>query len=287
MALNPLFKQQALLANNGKVRVKKNYAKWLYPHSAQRTYERQLVALNRELSKVALDNVSPYLSNLVNEAKFERGDSSKMKLDLSLVDSIKEITRTTLFSYESITNEQTLDQIAGYQALAIATYNKKQLVKVIQSAVGVNPIMSEPYLVPQIQLFQAENAALIKKLSVEQARRMEQTLFRNLSEGNGVKVIQKELANNFDIGENRARLIARDQTNKFNGSLAQLRQQNLGIGEYWWSGSLDERERKTHLDNEGKHYSWGKPSPVTGHPGSQIRCRCTAQPIITDEMFLQ
>jgi SPP1 gp7 family putative phage head morphogenesis protein len=286
MALNPIFKQQALLANNGKVKVRKNFAKWLYPHNAQRTYEKELVALNKQLSRIALQNVIDLLPSLVEEAKVERGDNSELKLDLGLVDSIKEITKATLFDYNSFVSDPTLNELTGQQAARISNYNKGQLVKVIHSAVKVNPIMAEPYLRPQIELFQAQNSALIKKLSAEQATRMEGTLFRNLSAGNGVKVIREELQKNFEISENRARLIARDQTNKFNGDLAQLRQQELGIGEYWWSGSLDERERQTHLDNEGKHFAWNKPSLITGHPGSQIRCRCTAQPILTDEMFL-
>tara|TARA_R110002050_G_scaffold258083_2_gene397413 strand:+ start:188 stop:1048 length:861 start_codon:yes stop_codon:yes gene_type:complete len=286
MALNLVFKQQALLANGGKVKVKKNFAKWLYSHNAQRIYEKELVALTKQINKISLDLVSPRLLSLVEEAKVERSDNSELKLDLGLVDAVKEIIQATVFSSSSFINDPTLNELSGQQAARISTYNKSQLNKVIYSAVKVNPIMAEPYLRPQIELFQAQNSALIKKLSAEQAARMEGTLFRNLAAGNGVKVIREEIAKNFKIGENRARLIARDQTNKFNGDLAQLRQQELGIGEYWWSGSLDERERQTHLDNERKHFTWNKPSVITGHPGSQIRCRCTAQPILTDEMFL-
>jgi len=285
MALNPIFKQQALLANNGEVRVRENYSKWLYPHNAQRIYERELVSLQRVMGKTSLEYVLFRLPSLVEQAKMERFDQNNKRLDADLVNNVEEIIKATVLTSSTFISDPTLNELTGQQAIRISTYNKSQLIKVVRSAVSVNPLMSEPYLIPQIRLFQAENAALIKKLSVEQAARMEQTLFRNLAAGKGVKVIKEELVNNFNIGENRARRIARDQTNKFNGNLAQLRQQELGIDRYWWSGSLDERERQTHLNNEKKEYTWDKPSPITGHPGSDPLCRCTAQPIITDEMF--
>jgi len=285
MALNPIFKQQVLIAHGGKVKVKKRIKKWLYPHNAQRTYEKELVALNRKLSFAIRDKLYPELDFLVSQAKQDRPDNVNRKLDLGWVDTINELVKATTIDLNSIIVSANVNNLTADQAERISTYNKEQLVKVVHSAVQVNPIIAEPYLGPQIKAFQAENSALITKLSVEQADRMQNTLYRNLAAGNGAKVIREEIAKNFGISERRARLIARDQTNKFNGNLAQLRQQELGIGEYWWSGSLDERERATHLANEGKIFNWNNPSSITGHPGSQIRCRCTAQPIITDEMF--
>jgi SPP1 gp7 family putative phage head morphogenesis protein len=285
MALNAIFKQQALLANGGKVKVNKRIKKWLYPHNAQRIYERELIALNKKLNNIIKENLYPQLDFLVSQAQQDRPDDINKKLDLGWVDTINELVKATTLDFQSVVNTSTINNMTADQAERISAYNKEQLVKVVHSAVNVNPVIAEPYLGPQIKAFQAENSALITKLSVEQADRMQQTLYRNLAAGNGVKVIKEEIAKNFGIADRRARLIARDQTNKFNGNLSQLRQQELGIGEYWWSGSLDERERATHLANEKKVFSWNRPSPITGHPGSQVRCRCTAQPIITDEMF--
>ena len=105
-----------------------------------------------------------------------------------------------------------------------------------------------------------------------------------MSQGNSIEKIEEELKKSEEIGENRARLIARDQTSKFNGQLTQLRQQELGITSYIWTTSKDERVRSTHRVLDGKTFTWEKGSKI-GHPGQEINCRCIAQPIIIDSMF--
>jgi len=284
MALNPIFKQQVLMAYGGKVKVKKRIAKWLYPNNAERIYERQLVRLFKELNNKAKEILYPQLEFLVAQSNSIRPDNNNLRLDLTWADSVKEIYNKTQLDYNSTINS-TVNNMTFEQAERISSYNKEQLTKVIHSAVQVNPILAEPYLEPQIKAFQANNTSLITKLSDEQARRMEETLFRNLSAGNGVKAIKEELEKGFDMGDLRARLIARDQTNKFNGNLTELRQRELGIAKYRWSTSLDERVRSRHKSKHGKTFSWSKPPKLTGHPGNEIRCRCTAQPIITAGMF--
>lgn len=85
------------------------------------------------------------------------------------------------------------------------------------------------------------------------------------------------------VSESRAELIARDQTSKLNSAISQHRQQSAGITSYTWSGSLDERERETHLANEGKVFDWASPPSETGHPGDDIQCRCVAVPILPED----
>lgn len=284
MSLNPIFKQQVLIAHNGNIKVRKRFAKWLYPSNAERIYERQLIKLFKELNNKTKDLLYPQLEYLVGRANSIRPDDKNLRLDLSLENNIKEIYNKTQLSYDSTINP-VVNNVTFEQAERISSYNKEQLIKVIYSAVQVNPFLSEPYLESQIKIFQAYNASLITKLSKEQAEKMQEILFRNLSAGQGVKAIKKEIEKTFDISENRARVIARDQTNKFNGNLAELRQREVGISQYQWSTSLDERVRHTHRLNEGRVFSWDNPPASTGHPGTQIRCRCTAQPRINLKMF--
>lgn len=285
MAINELFKLQVSIANNGRPIKVKNPRKWLFPHSAERTYERQLMNLNSEFNNVVKDIVYPELDSLIAASQSLRPDDKKLTIDISWIETVKQLKAATDLTLSRIANSKRIEQLTTEQAERISSYNKEQFVKVIHSAVKVNPIISEPYLETQLKAFQTQNTALITKLSKDVSNRMEETLMRNLSAGNGNKVIKQELEKGFGIDSRRARLIARDQTNKFNGQLAQLRQEELGIEEYQWRGVLDERERETHRANEGKIFSWKDPSPITGHPGSQVQCRCTAKPIITDEMF--
>ncbi|MCY4670315.1 MAG: minor capsid protein, partial [Rhodococcus sp.] len=76
------------------------------------------------------------------------------------------------------------------------------------------------------------------------------------------------------------RLIARDQTTKTIGKLNEVRQTGVGITHYRWSTSQDQRVRPSHAFNAGQMFSWDRPPDSTGHPGSDIQCRCVAVPVI-------
>ena len=76
------------------------------------------------------------------------------------------------------------------------------------------------------------------------------------------------------------RRITRDQTSKLIGQLNEERQTNIGITHYVWRTSEDERVRPTHRRNNGVQFAWNSPPIRTGHPGNDIQCRCTADPVL-------
>lgn len=134
------------------------------------------------------------------------------------------------------------------------------------------------------------NVALIRGLTGDVAKRIETALLDALTKGLNNAEIAKILTREFGIGRRRAALIARDQAASFNGDLNRIRQTALGVTEYVWSTSLDERvrgnpegrypnARPSHWDREGKTFKWSSP-PSDGHPGQPINCRCTARAVI-------
>lgn len=283
MAANLLFKQQVLAANGGKIKIKKA-KKWLYPMAAERIYEKQLIEVNRIFWDEVKKTIIPQLPFLVEQAKSIRPDDINARLDYSWFESLKKLTEKTFFDFAAAVGQPRVSAIADDQAQRINSLNKKEFVKVIHSAVSVNPIIQETWLQPSMKAFSQNNVNLITNLATDQRERLQQNLYNNLSAGNGIDAIKEDLIKSESIGKNRARLIARDQTNKFNGQLSELRQTELGIGSYIWTTARDERVRQTHREHEGKIFSWKNP-PYTGHPGSEIQCRCIPQPVITDEMF--
>jgi SPP1 gp7 family putative phage head morphogenesis protein len=283
MIKNPLLKLQVLMANKGKIKIKKP-KKWLYPMAAERSYKRQLSEINKIFYNKVKENIIPRLANLVAQARSLRPDSIDSRLDATWVDQLKELIDSTYFDFISIISLNKISKITVEQAEKISLMNKQQFVKTIQSSLSVNPIIQESYLETQLKIFQNQNIDLITKLGIDQKERVRQILYFNLSQGNGIEKIKQELINAESIGENRARLIARDQTNKFNGQLTQLRQQELGITSYVWTTAQDERVRPTHKVLDGETFTWEK-GPKIGHPGNEINCRCIAQPIITASMF--
>lgn len=325
MVSNQLLKQQVLIANKGKIKIKRP-KKWLYPMQAERTYVQQIQAINKIFWDKVKETIIPSLPFLVAQAQSVRGDSIEKEIskladsyephgfyhngdfyfgkgtfnrdenerkavsvlmersDAAYVDQLKQLMDKTYLDFSKAVGKPQVDKITMEQAARISLMNKKEFVKVIHSSLSVNPIVQESWLDPKMKAFQAQNTDLITNLSIDQKQRVEQTLYRKLSAGKGIDAIKAELDKDKDIGQNRSRLIARDQTNKFNGQLTQLRQKEVGIDSYVWTTSRDERVRPSHALLDGKKFDWSNP-PAEGNPGEPIQCRCIAQPVITDAMF--
>lgn len=117
---------------------------------------------------------------------------------------------------------------------------------------------------------------------VEEAHRVYAKSVRDIIDdpknfGLRVEEITAQLLARGDVSESRAELIARDQTLKLNGQIAQMRMIRAGVGSYTWSTSGDERVRDEHAALEGQTFTWEGP-PDVGHPGQDFQCRCVAVP---------
>lgn len=89
-------------------------------------------------------------------------------------------------------------------------------------------------------------------------------------------VLRDLLLERGSVSVSQADLIARDQTLKLAGTLNKVRQLNAGVEEYTWSGVMDRRERRSHVDLEGRRFRWGQPTPIGYEPGQDYQCRCIA-----------
>lgn len=89
-----------------------------------------------------------------------------------------------------------------------------------------------------------------------------------------VDELRARLVSRGNVSESRADLIARDQTLKLSSAMARARMLNAGVSEYTWSGVLDRRERDSHRELEGQHFSWHGTTPIGYHPGEDYQCRC-------------
>lgn len=130
---------------------------------------------------------------------------------------------------------------------------------------------------PEVQAFQEWASGLIRNVSEEAQRRIETAVFRGVAANTPRRKIAKEVGDAMAIARRRAQLIARDQANKLSGKLDELRHREAGVRRYRWETARDERVRSTHRANQGKVFRWDRPPRVTGHPRTEINCRCTAQ----------
>lgn len=153
----------------------------------------------------------------------------------------------------------------------------------VKDAIGIDMavvIASQPGLDDALALAAATNTGLIKSLSADVVKKVEQAVIETVTNGDSMKTLQAKLEKEFGVTKSRAKLIARDQSAKITSNLNQFRQMQAGVEEYDWSTSKDERVRPTHRANEGKRFRWDTPPPATGHPGHDVQCRCVPLAVI-------
>lgn len=160
-----------------------------------------------------------------------------------------------------------------------SNFNLHQMDNQFRSVLGVNPLRNETYLVPQLEAFTARNVALIKSIPSQSIAKVETIIRTSVEAGETSATLAKKIQKELRTTRNRAKLIARDQINKFTGALTELRQTAVGVEEYIWSTSRDERVRDSHRSKDGKIFDWKNPPSDTGHPGEDIQCRCVAIPV--------
>ena len=127
------------------------------------------------------------------------------------------------------------------------------------------------------------NVQLIKSIHSQYLDKIQAAVMQAQVKGTLTKDLAKQIQEIGGVTEKRAKLIARDQSAKINASLTRARHEEMGIKQYIWSTSGDERVRDSHAENDGKIFSYDDP-PATGNPGDQINCRCVAIPYFGDKL---
>lgn len=169
--------------------------------------------------------------------------------------------------------------------IGIATDRQRdtQHRRIIRQSIGVDVVGSEKGIDKVLSRFATQNQKLIKSIKTSYVSEVGKVVQQAVSEGKRAEEIQTLIQERGKVSKARARLIARDQVGKLSSQLDQVRQENVGIGSYFWRGVRDNRERKLHYDREGKKFDWNKPpsdTPDDGHPGIPINCRCYPEPDI-------
>lgn len=162
--------------------------------------------------------------------------------------------------------------------------------------IDLRAVVQQEDLVDYLREAAARNASLISGLSDDLLKGIEQAVYNNSIAGNSVATLRKDLQKQFGIADRRAKLLARDQSSKFNSDLNRIRQEQAGITEYGFLTSRDERVRASHHAMEGRTCKWSDPTvykaddgswrPRSGvggvqlHPGQDIQCRCLSRGLV-------
>lgn len=168
---------------------------------------------------------------------------------------------------------------------ATSQAHRRELSRQLLAGIGIDLPRAEPWLAAKIADFVVANVAYIKSIPDTYFSDVRKIVTSGVLSGQRPDAIKSDLVDRFGIAEDRARLIARDQTTKFFGELNKVRQQDVGISQFTWRTMEDERVRPSHDNVDGNVYYWNDPPMLDGEPatpGSPVNCRCWAEPIFTD-----
>jgi SPP1 gp7 family putative phage head morphogenesis protein len=251
---------------------------------------RQATGKTLELSYFSAINklVSP-IKSVVKEVLFPRIPiiiqefKRETKVD-TYADLITETFNTIDIAFAGQFSEEDVKDVTEKTARNTSNFNKVQVDKQFISVLGVSPVRSEHWLNSQIDSFVQRNVSLIKSIPEEYFDKLETLVRTRIEEGVSTTKLKKEIFESFGKITNRSALIARDQINKFQGSLTKLRQTESGVTHYTWSTSKDERVRERHKRVDGEVVSWKSKGLRVGnkgefyHPGFDYSCRCVPIP---------
>ena len=268
---------EALAEHLGKTKRQLQRYKPIEPSQAVVTeYAREIGALANQIMKRVKGEVLPILEKIVSSRK------SSLAKDEDLNASLKNAFDVIEQSFAQ--QQKGLDDYAARTATKAFTaqnrFHRRAWVKELNKLAGIDvrKIVNESAVEAALPARIEENIKLIKTVKPEYLEQVKKEVYSGLSRGDDFFSIKKRLGEVETYHTKyRPRLIARDQMNKLTGALNQIRQEDVGIREYTWRTSHDERVRPSHRANNGRVFSWSKP-PATGHPGEDIQCRCVAEP---------
>lgn len=136
-----------------------------------------------------------------------------------------------------------------------------------------------------IRTFRDRNVHLIKSAGHDQVDQIRDILTDTNARGARHEEIADLISKRIDVSESRAKLIARDQTLKYNSSVHTAQAAAAGIEEFTWSTSHDGAVRPDHRDLDGRVFRYDDPPATNADgdrnlPGEDYQCRCVAIPKI-------
>lgn len=251
-----------------------------YPLGIELQYRAMLRGLVADYQRVALEELNREGPLILAEVKMysfdDDGGPQPRGWAATLFNMLRRVAERI-----TVTLVSGLDKVAEFSAKT-DVFNRSEWQKQVRAAYGVDILRGEPQLASRLEAWEAENIALIRSIPETLSAQLRGALSKGFSEGQSLKDLTKIVQERTGVARNRAALIAADQIARLNGQLAEMRQRNIGITEYVWMTSQDERVRPTHRAKNGKTFKWAD-SPK---PGEEIRCRCNAAPLFPDDLMV-
>lgn len=165
----------------------------------------------------------------------------------------------------------------------------------MKKSAGIDVFSGSPMMRDYLKASAQQNVQLIQSIPAKYLEEVETLVIANMRSGMRPGFIVTALQEQFGVTQRRAKMIARDQTGKIQGELAEKQQRNAGFDYFQWLDSDDRRVRTRHREIADKVTAYGpgvyrwdnlplsdKGLPIK--PGSDYQCRCTSRPVSAREV---
>ena len=247
-----------------------------YPLNIEKGYAKNINKLVSELDSLILYEFDKIISPLI--------DDERMTKDSIISDSFFDVAKKAIEKIKFLSlgafNSNDINKVSTKYISSLNSANKSNLNSQLKTK-GVNPLDSEPWLKEYSNSKIAENASYITNIRDEYSSKIEQIIYRGVTNGQSSAEMREELINQSGIARKKADFIARDQTGSILGQMTAKRHEKSGIRAFRWSDSGDSKVRDSHHERDGKIYYYAD-NPLL--PGEEYNCRCVAEPIFDDEL---
>ena len=242
------------------------------------------VALRRIVREVRKD-IDTYIMSAVKSTSYEYvADASFVDVIAGALDFVRGKWSTPQFK-----------QLATRIARKFVTTADRTNEQRTKRDLGIDVFVGNQELRDYVEASIYDNVRLIESIPAQYLTQVDSIVMTNVRAGGRPSAIAKLLEEQFGVTERRAKLISRDQTNKINSNLSQMRQMAAGFEYFRWETSHDERVRDRHKHVAERVTAYGKgifrydnppivDQNVPQKPGEPIQCRCIAVPVSQAEV---
>lgn len=257
----------------------------IYPAALERSYSALLLRMVDAVARTCRETMVPVYGSAASQRAAEfRADAWSDVVEAA-------IARLSLAIDSPLQEGKRAMMRIPRQAIA---FGRGAFQRWAQAVMGVRAVQSEFGLDELMNVWARENSDLITSIGRDYLNGVSQRTVQFVTSGRDPRAYAEELRKLHGLTRARAKLIARTEVAKLNSQITEFRQRKIGVQEYTWRTSKDERVRESHKALEGKICRWDDPSvyrdPVLniwkprsliggfiGHPGRDYQCRCTAE----------
>lgn len=168
----------------------------------------------------------------------------------------------------------------------------KKMRETVTKSIGVVPTTTKKEQEQLKDQYTESIGLTIRDVSQEKTEDLRKLVEEFVSSGRPRDELVKRIRSHLRVSNERAKFIARQETNLYTSKLKQIQYQSVGIEKYIWRStggkSGDGRTRKAHKALHGRLCRWDDPplkakdasSGKDSHPQEDFNCRCTASPVV-------